>query len=321
MLQEGGVLFHSKDLHLALASPFSLTKHKSGGVRAKFTLHAGQAAHFLLKSMKANNHVLSPLKTDEYQERLQHTLNYWRRWISYSRYRGRWREYVQRAALALKLLTYQPTGAIVAAPTTSLPEGIGEARNWDYRYTWLRDASFTLSSLLSLSFNQEAEAFMNWLDARCHELKGDGSLQPIYGIHGQHDLKETTLPHLEGYRQSKPVRIGNRAAQQKQLGVCGELMDAVYISNQYAAISYNLWEDLLRYPYPGQPARMTSSLPVDHNIPYSITANRSPKGIRKASCFVAEPRILAAEANHATIAHMIASQPPMIINATLPIAS
>jgi GH15 family glucan-1,4-alpha-glucosidase len=246
MPQEGCALFHSKNLHLAFASPFPLKKHKQDGVQATFTLYEGQSAHFLLKSTKKNVHAFSHLKTDEYRDRLQQTLNYWRRWIAYSRYRGRWREYVQRSALVLKLLTYQPTGAIVAAPTTSLPEGIGEARNWDYRYTWLRDASFTLYSLLSLGLTQEAEAFMDWLDARCHELRGDGSLQPIYGIHGQHDLKETTLSHLEGYRQSKPVCIGNEASQQKQLGVYGELMDAVYIFNQYASVSYDLWEALLR---------------------------------------------------------------------------
>src|SRR6266571_2774453 len=171
-------------------------------------------------------------------------MRYWRNWLAQCQYHGRWREMVQRSALALKLLTYSPTGAIVAAATTSLPETIGGARNWDYRYTWLRDAAFTIYSLLTLGLSQEAEAFMGWLDARCHELKDGGSLQPMYGIDGEHDLTEYTLDHLEGYRQSKPVRIGNAAYTQNQLDVYGEMMDAIYIFNRYSTISYDLWQNL-----------------------------------------------------------------------------
>jgi GH15 family glucan-1,4-alpha-glucosidase len=173
-------------------------------------------------------------------------MHYWQNWLSQCQYQGRWREMVQRSALVLKLLTYAPTGAIVAAPTTSLPETMGGSRNWDYRYTWLRDASFTLYSLLILGFTQEAEAFMGWLDDRCHELKGEGMLQPMYTITGQHDLTETTLDNLEGYRGSKPVRIGNEAYKQRQLDIYGEMMDSVYIFNKHKDISYDLWTNLRR---------------------------------------------------------------------------
>ncbi|HLX55844.1 MAG TPA: glycoside hydrolase family 15 protein, partial [Ktedonobacteraceae bacterium] len=187
-----------------------------------------------------------PLTKRGFDHALQETLSYWRNWLSRCQYQGRWREMVQRSALVLKLLTYEPTGAILAAATTSLPETMGGQRNWDFRFTWLRDASFTLYSLLTLGLTKEAEAFMGWLDARCHELKENGALQPLYGIRGEHDLTEETLDHLEGYRQSRPVRIGNGAYKQLQIDVYGELMDAIFVYNRYDEINYDLWKNLRR---------------------------------------------------------------------------
>jgi GH15 family glucan-1,4-alpha-glucosidase len=239
---QDGALFQSQHFNLGLASPTVLEPDEQGGVQATFTVQAGQVMHFVLESSRDSNRAPQRLSEQAYQAAFQTTMHYWQNWLAQCTYQGRWREMVQRSALVLKLMTYAPTGAIVAAPTTSLPESIGGARNWDYRYTWIRDAFFTLYSLLTLGFTQEAEAFMGWLDTRCHELGENGTLQPMYGITGEHKLTERTLDHLEGYRQSRPVRIGNGAYTQKQLDIYGEMMDAIYIYNHYDAISYDLWQ-------------------------------------------------------------------------------
>ena len=173
------------------------------------------------------------------------TTKYWRDWLSQCIYTGRWRRRVERSALALKLMTYEPTGAIVAAPTTSLPEYVGGGRNWDYRYTWIRDAAFTVYALIRIGFTEEAKGFMGWLEARCQELGEGGSLQIMYRIDGKLDLEEEELDHLEGYKGSKPVRIGNGAFDQLQLDICGELMDSAYLYNKYGDfISHDFWVHL-----------------------------------------------------------------------------
>ena len=216
------------------------------GVRAEFTLSEGQAASFEWHGLEDDSQSIG-LSDEEADELFHDTIQFWRDWLSGCTYRGRWREMVNRSALVLKLMTFQPTGAIVAAPTCSLPESLGGSRNWDYRYTWIRDSAFTLYALLRVGFTQEASEFMQFLDARCHEIPPDGSLQVMYGIDGRHVLTEERLDHLEGYKGSSPVRIGNAAYQQLQLDIYGELMDSVYLYNKYATpISYDLWRYLRR---------------------------------------------------------------------------
>lgn len=240
-LSHDGVVFESGNLTLALSSSVPLEEDGRGVVHAQFTLHEGQWAYFFLESSSDRGIVPHQPTQAEYEDSFLATERYWHNWLSQCRYQGRWREMVQRSALALKLLTYAPTGAIVAAPTASLPEGIGGVRNWDYRFTWLRDSAFTLNSLLLLGFSQEAEAFMNWLMGRVVELEAGGSLQPMYTIHGGHDMTEIVLDHLEGYQQSRPVRIGNGAYTQQQLDVYGEVMDALSIYNHYKDMSHTGW--------------------------------------------------------------------------------
>jgi GH15 family glucan-1,4-alpha-glucosidase len=240
-----GALFETPDLCLALRTNVPL-HHRPHGVRGDFTLNAGESTFFLL-APEADCATLGPVVVGEIDAAFQATVDFWRRWLARCTYRGRWREMVYRSALALKLLTYAPTGAIVAAATTSLPETPRGTRNWDYRYTWIRDAAFTLYALLRIGFTDEAAHFMDWLEARCRELEPDGSLQIVYGIDGRHDLTEYVLDHLEGYRGSRPVRIGNGAYRQLQLDIYGELLDSVYLYNKHGSpISYDLWSNVRR---------------------------------------------------------------------------
>lgn len=239
-----GASFYSPGLSLGLSSNFLLEQKGNGAVR-EFTLQEGQTAIFILQEIEPGAGCAACLSEREAEEVFIKTVEYWRRWISKCTYTGRWREMVHRSALVLKLLTYEPTGAIVAAPTCSLPEAAGGERNWDYRYTWIRDAAFTLYGLLRIGFTEEAAQFMQWLEARSHELNPDGSLQIMYRIDGNQSLTEETLDHLEGYKGSRPVRIGNSAYNQLQLDIYGELMDSAYLYNKYGSpISYELWTHL-----------------------------------------------------------------------------
>ena len=175
------------------------------------------------------------------------TVGFWRSWVAQSTYSGRWREAIQRSAITLKLMTYAPTGGLVAAPTAALPEQIGGERNWDYRYTWIRDASFSVHALLHLGMADEADQFAHWLGDRVRERIGNdsGPLNIMYRIDGSSDLKEDTLDHWAGYRGSAPVRVGNGAAEQLQLDIYGEALDSLYAAERAGLpVSYQGWSAL-----------------------------------------------------------------------------
>jgi len=244
-LYEGGAVFNTPALSLTLATNVPLERD-GDDITAHFDLAHGASATFLLQP-NTRGQKLKPISEGAATESFESTVRFWRGWLSHSVYKGRWREMVNRSALTLKLLTYRPTGAIVAAPTTSLPEHIGGERNWDYRYTWVRDAAFSLYALLRLGFTEEAEAFITWLTDRFGETSyGEGGpLQIMYGIDGRAELPEEVLGHLEGYAGSAPVRIGNGAAAQLQLDIYGELIDSIYLYNKYGEpISYDSWVEL-----------------------------------------------------------------------------
>ncbi|KAM0250196.1 hypothetical protein ACHAQJ_008739 [Trichoderma viride] len=250
--------FHSKDVRLQLDvavdkedghsyPDMTFQKVKKDdmlgeGIVTRFTLRAGQSVSFILRN-DIPNHITEVI-TDHVLDIQQHdTQTFWYNFISQSKYKGRWREVVSRSLMILKLLTYEPTGAIIAAPTFSLPEDIGGVRNWDYRYSWVRDSSFTIYILLRLGFKAEADAYMDFIMERFTQARApDGGLPIMFTIRGDTDIPEITLDHFEGYRGSAPVRIGNGAAFHLQFDVYGELMDSIYLYNKYGKpVSWDIW--------------------------------------------------------------------------------
>ncbi len=192
--------------------------------RARFSIRSGERRHFALSYEVATPAVFAQIG-DAADEQIDHTLDFWKKWSSNLRYDGPWREAVLRSALTLKMMAYAPSGGIVAAPTTSLPEKIGGIRNWDYRYCWLRDASFTVSALYDCGFGNEGGAFVDWL-LYATRLTQPG-LQILYDVFGESNVPESQLAHLNGYCGSRPVRIGNGAHDQFQLDVYGEVLGAI----------------------------------------------------------------------------------------------
>ena len=235
------VVFHDGAHSLRLGATVPLLTGE-GEACAEFELAPGEEVWFVLCDEEYD-----PLDVAECQAALDGTADAWRRWTRRSNYRGRWRERVDRSALVLKLLTSHEHGSIAAAATFGLPEATGSERNWDYRATWIRDASFTVYAFMRLGYVEEAEHFRRWSEARIMALGEGAALRIMYAIDGDEALEEATLDHLAGYARSRPVRIGNAARTQTQLDIFGELMDSIYLSNKYgSAISHAGWEHVKR---------------------------------------------------------------------------
>lgn len=226
-LTDAGACFANEGLAVTLHTPIKLERHGQD-VRAELTLRQGEAEVVVLEAGPR----VPPraVARQEILDMAQRTIDHWQRWLRQSTYRGRWREFIDRSAITLRLLTYAPTGALVAAPTAGLPEQLGGERNWDYRFTWIRDASFTIYAMMGLGFVDEAASFLMWLNDRIVDQAGaeSGPLKIMYRVDGRSDISEESLEHLEGYRGSRPVRIGNGAADQLQLDIYGEALDSVY---------------------------------------------------------------------------------------------
>ncbi|MFC0033263.1 glycoside hydrolase family 15 protein [Micromonospora chaiyaphumensis] len=216
------------------------------GICVIASLREGEAGGVVLETESPERP--RPYSPEETRELLEQTRDYWRGWLGRSCYTGRWREMVERSAMTLKLMTYAPTGALIAAPTAGLPERVGGERNWDYRYTWIRDASFSVHALLSLGFTDEAWQYQHWVDERIREAEVGGvPLQIMYRVDGSPDITEEVLDHLEGYRGSAPVRIGNAAATQLQLDIYGEVLNALHLANDHGLKgSHEGWQHLVR---------------------------------------------------------------------------
>ncbi len=226
---EGGVAVRGGADVLVLSAPGPVEIERSTA-RARFTLRAGEEVGFALHHRSSWEEAPRVWSQEEIAAQLEGTTHAWRTWSSvHQAYRGPWEDLVYHSGRVLQALMYQPTGAIVAAPTTSLPETVGGARNWDYRYAWIRDASFTLHALWVAACPDEAHKFFSWMAGTVASQVGEGSdLQIMFGIGGEHDLSERELPHLSGWRDSRPVRVGNGAWNQRQLDVYGELLDAAH---------------------------------------------------------------------------------------------
>jgi GH15 family glucan-1,4-alpha-glucosidase len=277
----------TSDGHTVLLIGDQPLQRDGDGASAEFVLDSNQQVAFALRYQDGGaGEPLSgePLDGDAL---LKQTVRFWRGWAAKSRYQGRWRESVMRSALVLKLLTFQPTGAVVAAPTTSLPEEIGGVRNWDYRYTWVRDAAFTVYALMRLGYTEEAAAFAEFMQARAKEEEAEnGPLNVMYGIDARHDLTEEVLDHLDGYRGSKPVRVGNAAYGHLQLDIYGELVDSLYLYDKYGtAISYDMWTAV---------ERMLDWVAANWELPdqsiWEVRGGRRPFTYSKLQCWVALDR-------------------------------
>ena len=245
-VSDAGVVFDGGSLGLSLSGSWPAEKD-GDDARARFTVRAGERGAFVLESGKSPRPVkISASRLDRWYTE---TTEFWRNWLARGSYRGRWREAVERSAITLKLMQYAPTGGMVAAPTAGLPEQVGGERNWDYRYTWIRDASFSVFALLGLGFTDEAAGLAAWIRQRAEERTGGNGAAPLaimYRVDGSSDLDEFTLDHFEGYKGSSPVRIGNGAASQLQLDIYGEAINSIYRFDQITpVVAERGWNDLV----------------------------------------------------------------------------
>jgi GH15 family glucan-1,4-alpha-glucosidase len=248
----GGVVFAtdamSLTLHVVREPGDDRVAHPSidgGRLRAALTLEAGDVRGVVLESAAAGPP--REIRVAEFQQMFDDTVAFWRAWLAQSTYTGRWREILQRSAITLKLMTYAPTGGLVAAPTAGLPEQVGGERNWDYRYTWVRDASFSVYALMGMGFTEEAVQFSAWLGNRVLERHGapGNPLNIMYSIDGVADLPEVNLEGWSGYRGSLPIRIGNAAAEQLQLDIYGEAIDSLFYADAHGlGIGHAGWRAL-----------------------------------------------------------------------------
>jgi GH15 family glucan-1,4-alpha-glucosidase len=244
-LTKYGATFRANNTHFRFATGVPLQLDPQGGVTAEFVLEQGLSKTFVFQH-DGDTPSPAPESEIESKEPFERTVKFWQDWLAKCSYRGRWRERVERSALMLKLLTFEPTGAIVAAPTTSLPEVIGGTRNWDYRFSWMRDAAFTVYAFVRLGFTTEAAGFVNWLQKFVgHHPHSGQQLPTVFTVFGERIPVEETLEHWEGYMLSSPVRIGNAASEQYQADIYGELFDSLYLYNKYVGpISYDFWVKL-----------------------------------------------------------------------------
>lgn len=236
---EQAAVFHGPDTDLHLQATDPVTLHADDGdITARFTLSQGETAVVVLTSTASEGPAPEAPERDDTIADLDRCRRFWQSWLRSSTYRGRWRDEVNRSAITLKLLTYLPTGAPIAAATMGLPEQVGGERNWDYRYTWIRDASLSVRALIDLGFTEEAYAFRRWLRDRLDagDTASGEPLQIMYRIDGDPRLEEEILDHWEGYRGSAPVRVGNAAADQIQLDIYGEAADAMAQSSDIGGI-------------------------------------------------------------------------------------
>jgi GH15 family glucan-1,4-alpha-glucosidase len=244
----GEITFESTNWSIRLLSDTDM-QIKEGDAIAEFSLKEKETVNFVMEAVSEKGDKEDRKESlDQYvADTFTETVNYWKNWVGRSAYRGMWMDMMHRSALTLKLLTSYHYGSTVAAATFGLPELVGGKRNWDYRYTWIRDAAFTMYAFIRLGFTYEAGQFMKWIRTQFEKnIDQDTHLQLMYSIDGESDLDEIALDHLAGYRHSQPVRIGNDAYQQLQLDIYGELMDSIYLYDKYGEpVTYDFWEKLV----------------------------------------------------------------------------